>query len=59
MGYRRVAFWILVWKHGETRPLEKPRSRIDDNTKIYLQKVKCAAWNGSSWRRIRTGGGYF
>jgi len=38
------------------RPLGRPRRRWEDNIKMDLQEVGCRT--GSSWLRIRTGGGH-
>jgi len=46
---------VLVWKPVGKRPLGRPRRRWDDNIKMALQEV---GWTGSSWLRIRTGGGH-
>jgi len=36
-----------------------PRRRWEDNIKMDLQEVGCGGvWTGSSWLRIRTGGGH-
>jgi hypothetical protein len=40
-------------------PFGTPRRRWEDNIKIDLQDVEWEACTGSSWFRIRTGGGLF
>ena len=39
------------------RPLVRPRLSWEDNIKIDLQEVGCAAWTGLIWLRMGTGGG--
>jgi len=39
MGERRGAYRVLVWKPEEKRPLERPRSRWEDNIKMDLREV--------------------
>jgi hypothetical protein len=56
MGEGRGAYRILVG-NPEWRPLERPRSRWEDNIKIDLQEVGWGAWTGLIWLRIETGGG--
>jgi len=48
----------LVGKPVGKRPTGRPRHRGEDNIKMYLQKVGCGVWTGSSWLRIGTGGGH-
>ena len=49
----------MVGKPEGKRPLERPRRRWEDNIKMDLQDWDVGVWNGSSWLRIGTGGGYF
>ena len=58
MGERRGVYRVLVEKPEGKRALGRPRHRWEDNIKIDLQEVGCRAWAGSSWLRIRTGGGH-
>ena len=57
MGERRGVYRVLVGKRDGKRPLGCPRLRWNDNIKMDLQEVGCRVWTGSSWLRIRTGGG--
>jgi hypothetical protein len=36
---RRGAYWVLVGKHEEKKPLGKPRRRWEDIIKMDLQNV--------------------
>ena len=45
---------ILVGKSEGRKPLGRPRCRLEDNIKIYLQEVGYEV--GLSWMRIGTGG---
>jgi hypothetical protein len=56
-GERRGIYRVLVGKPGGKRPLGRPRLGWEDNIKMDLQEVGCGVWTGSSWLRIRTGGG--
>jgi hypothetical protein len=38
------------------RPLERPRSRREDNIKVKLREVGWETWTGLIWLRIKTGG---
>jgi hypothetical protein len=46
-----------VGKPERRRPLGRPRRRWEDNIKIKLRELGWAAWTGSIWLRIGTGGG--
>jgi hypothetical protein len=46
VGYKRGAYRILVGRPDGKRPLEKPRRRWENNTKVDLQKVE---WGGIEW----------
>jgi len=41
MGERRGAYRVLVWKPEGKKPLERPRSRWEDNIKKDLREVGC------------------
>jgi hypothetical protein len=43
MGERRGVYRILVGKPVGKRSLGRPRSRWEDNIKIYLQEVGCGS----------------
>jgi hypothetical protein len=45
-GERRGVYRVLVGKPEGKRPLESPRRRWEDNTKMDLQKVECG---GMDW----------
>jgi hypothetical protein len=45
-------------KSEGNRPLGRPRHKWEDNIKMDLQKVGCAAWTESSWPSIGIGGGH-
>ena len=50
---------MLVEKPDGKRPLERPRSRWEDNIKTGLQEMGCSRlWSGSSWLGIGTGSGH-
>jgi len=46
MRERRCVYRVLVGKHEEKRPLERPRCRWEDNIKMYIQEVGCV---GMDW----------
>jgi hypothetical protein len=46
MGERRGVYRVLVGKPEGRRPLGRPRSRWEDNIRIYIQKVGCG---GMGW----------
>jgi hypothetical protein len=48
----------LVGKLEGKSPSGRPRLRWEDNIKMDLQMWDVGAWTGSSWLRIRTGGGH-
>jgi hypothetical protein len=41
MGERRGIYRVLVGKPEGTRPLGRPRPRLEDNIKMVLQEVGC------------------
>jgi hypothetical protein len=41
MGESIGAYRVLVWKPEGRRPLERPRRRREDNSKIDLREVEC------------------
>jgi hypothetical protein len=45
-GEKRNAYRILVGKPEGTRPLERPRHRWVDNTKMYLREM---GWGDMNW----------
>ena len=49
---------FLVETTEGKRPLGIPRRRWEDNIKMNTQEVRCGAWTGLSWLRIRTVGGH-
>jgi hypothetical protein len=53
---RRDAYRILV-RRPERRTLGRPRRRLEDNIKMYLQEGGWRTWTGLIWLRIGTGGG--
>ena len=58
VGERRVVYTVLVGKPEGKRPAGRPKCRWEDNIKMDSQEVGCGVWTGSSWLRIRTGGGH-
>jgi hypothetical protein len=46
IGEKKNAYRILVGKPEGMRPLERPRSRWEDNIRIYLRKI---GWGGMDW----------
>ena len=56
-GERRGIYMVLVGKSVEKRPLGRPRRRWEDSIKWIFRKWDVGAWTGTSWLRIRTGGG--
>jgi hypothetical protein len=58
MGEGRNVYRVLVGKHEGKRPLERPRCRWEDGTKMDLREIGWGrVWSGFSWLRIGTGGG--
>jgi hypothetical protein len=47
-----------VGKPEGKRPLGRPRLGWEDIIKMDFQEMGCAAWIGSIWLRIGTGGGH-
>ena len=58
MGERRGVYKDLVGTTEAKRPPGRPGRRWENNIMMYLQKVGCGIWTGSSWLRIGTGGGH-
>jgi hypothetical protein len=48
MGERRGEYRVLVGKPEGKKPLERPRSRWEDNIKKDLQEVDLGVWTGST-----------
>jgi hypothetical protein len=46
MGDRRGVYRVLVGRSEGKRPLGRPRTRWEDNIKMYLQEV---GWGGINW----------
>ena len=46
MEERRGLYRVLVGKPEGKRPLGRPRRRVEDNIKMYLQEVGC---EGMDW----------
>jgi hypothetical protein len=46
IGEERGVYRVLVGKPEGKRPLRRPRLRLEDNTKMYLQEVGCG---GMDW----------
>jgi hypothetical protein len=57
MRERRGVYGVLVGIPAGKRPLERPRSRLEDNTELDLHGIE-EAWIGLIWLRIGTGGGH-
>ena len=53
----RGVYRVLVRKPEGRRPLERPRSRWEDNIKIELQDVGCGGMDWIELAQIGTGGG--
>ena len=58
MRERRGVYKGLVGKPVRKRPLGRPRRRWENNIRWIFRKWRVGAWTGSSWLRIRTGGGH-
>jgi hypothetical protein len=58
MGEGRGVCSVLVGRPEGKRPLGRDRHRWEDNIKMDLRKWDVVVWTGSSWLRIRTGGGH-
>jgi len=57
-GERSGVYRVLVGKTERKIPLGRPRSRWRIILKWIFRKWDVAAWTGSSWLRIVTGGGH-
>jgi hypothetical protein len=55
MGDRRGTYRILVGRPEGKRPLERPRSRREENIKMDLFN-EWEAWTGLIWLKTGTGG---
>jgi hypothetical protein len=57
MHEKTNAYRVLVGKPEGKRPLERPRHRWEDNTKMSLRENYGVAWTGLIWLRMGTRGG--
>jgi hypothetical protein len=57
MGDWRGAYRVLVGRPDRKRPLGRPRSKWEDNIKIYLQEMGWEELTGLLWLRVGTVGG--
>ena len=57
MEERRSEYRVSVGKPEGHRPLGRPKSRWEDNTKMDLREVGWGAWRGLIWLRIGTDSG--
>jgi hypothetical protein len=46
VGEMRNAYKILVGKPEKKRPLERPKSRWEDNMRMYVREI---GWEGVDW----------
>jgi hypothetical protein len=53
MGERISAYRVLLGKPEEKRPLRRPKSRWEDNTKIDVQYFAWVPSTTLAWLRIR------
>jgi len=58
MVEKRGVYRGLVGKPEGKRPPGRSRQRWKDNMKLDLQETGLGARTGSSWLKIRTGGGH-
>jgi hypothetical protein len=58
MGERRGVYRVLVGKPEGKIPLGRHSYRWEDDIRKDLWKWDVEVWTGSSWLRIRTGGGH-
>jgi hypothetical protein len=58
VGERRGVYRGLVRKPEGKRPLGRPKRRRKNNIKMDFQKMGFGGWSGSSWLRIKAGGGH-
>jgi hypothetical protein len=49
---KKNAFKIMVGKPEGKRPLERLRSRWEDNVRMYLREMGWKVWTGFIWLRI-------
>jgi hypothetical protein len=52
-GWSNKEEWDGQGKSEGKRPLGRPRRRWEDNIKVNLQEVRCGAWTGLIWLRMR------
>jgi hypothetical protein len=57
MGERRGVYRVLVGNPEGKTPLGRSRCRWEDNVRWIFRTWYVGVCNGSSWLRIRTGGG--
>jgi hypothetical protein len=58
MAERRGIYRVLVGKPEGMRPLGDPDVDGRNNKRWIFRKWDVGAWTGSSWLKIRTGGGH-
>jgi hypothetical protein len=59
MGEGRNVYRVSVGKPEGKRPLGRPRRRWEDGIKMVLREIGWGGvWNGFTWLRIRTIGGF-
>jgi hypothetical protein len=56
VGERSGTYRVLVRKLEEKKPIGRPRSRWENNIKMYLQDVGWRAWTGLIWIGVGTRG---
>jgi hypothetical protein len=57
-GEGRCVYRILVGKPEGKSPLEIPRRRWEDNSKMNIQEVGCGVCTRLTWLSVETGGGH-
>jgi hypothetical protein len=58
MEERRDTYRVWLWKPERKTPLGRPRSKLDNNTKMDLQEGAWWAWVELIWFKIGTGDGH-